>query len=456
MSQEKAFRRRHPRQRSRIRQTPLHVERLEPRTLLASAVLGDYQLLIVAGDPNGDPPDSPDNRIDPNTANSPFAGVGSLEIRGRTGVGGCSGTAITPRHVLTAAHCVDWNLNGKVDPGGDPFEVIFHLNLDTDTPADETDVNIASTNWFLHPDISFHAVGGGGFHDDLAVVELSASLPAGVPFYELYRGDVLGQTITMVGYGDSGDGLSGFYISGSPTVKRVGFNVVDVVQGQDDSEAPEANELWRADFDHPTDTSLNLFGGPSLGNDLEATIGFGDSGGPAFVLVGTNSKKASSYQIAGVNTHVGAGLTSFFHFGSTVNGMIVPAYVDWIHSILAAGGSAPASGGSAAAGISGSGLRLSSNFASGIAADAAIAAFVEWPSAAVRPVLTPASERARIALVLPTPLRPLDLDAVDRFFTAAKREEQLSPTKRSESKEGVVGHDERWLTDWTLFPQSDV
>jgi hypothetical protein len=36
--------------------------------------------MIVAGDPNGTPADSPENRVDANTADSPYAGVGSLKI----------------------------------------------------------------------------------------------------------------------------------------------------------------------------------------------------------------------------------------------------------------------------------------------------------------------------------------------------------------------------------------
>ena len=36
--------------------------------------------MVYAGDPNGTPPDSPDNRVDPNTAASPFSGGVSLAI----------------------------------------------------------------------------------------------------------------------------------------------------------------------------------------------------------------------------------------------------------------------------------------------------------------------------------------------------------------------------------------
>jgi hypothetical protein len=288
--------------------------------------------LMAAGDPNGTPPDSPDNHIDPNTADSPFAGVGVVSLaRGNNIAGGGTGVAIGPRHVLTAAHVVDLNLNGHRD-GADWDSIEFWLNLDTDSPVDQPDVIIPAVAWYIHPD-AFNP-GNAFFHDDIAVIELSTPLPAGVPFYDLYSGDLAGQTFHMVGYGRSGDGLNGFTIQGSRTIKRVGQNVADYFEGQDDHRRPEAMELWRADFDHPTDPSLNFLGGPSLGNDKESIAGPGDSGGPAFVRVGNNPGKASSYQIGGVITHGIPGLSLFGLFGSGFGGTVVSAYQDWIQTIL--------------------------------------------------------------------------------------------------------------------------
>jgi hypothetical protein len=291
--------------------------------------------LYAAGDPNGTPPDSPDHRIDPNTAASPFAGVGSIQlVRGKNlaGLGG-SAVAIGPRHVLTAAHVVDINRNGHRD-GADWDSIEFWLNLDTDSPVDRPDVIIPAAAWYIHPD-SFHPGNHFNFfHDDIAVIELSTPLPEGVPIYQLYTGDLTGQTLHMVGYGRSGDGINGLTVPGSFTVKRVGQNVADHVEGQDDRDRPEAIELWQSDFDHPTDASLNFFGGPSLGNDQETTAGPGDSGGPAFIQIGNNPDMASSYQIGGVITHAIEGLSTFGLFGSGFGGTVVSAYVDWIQGIL--------------------------------------------------------------------------------------------------------------------------
>ncbi|GAG48550.1 unnamed protein product, partial [marine sediment metagenome] len=124
------------------------MERLEDRLLLSVAVvdfvsdgplgspvevealaLADVQKLIVAGDPNGSPSDSPALRADSNTTDSPYAGVGSLRVDaagfdGYTYIG--SATAISPTHVLTAAHMFDLDDNGTIDV--DATDVTFILN----------------------------------------------------------------------------------------------------------------------------------------------------------------------------------------------------------------------------------------------------------------------------------------------------------------------------------------
>ena len=80
-------------------------------------------------------PDTPDNRIDPNTASSPFSGVVSINIRymenGEQQSFICSGALVGKRQVISAGHCVDTDGNGHyVDitkPGND-VRVLFNSN----------------------------------------------------------------------------------------------------------------------------------------------------------------------------------------------------------------------------------------------------------------------------------------------------------------------------------------
>jgi len=140
---------------------------------------------------------------------------------------------------------------------------------------------------------------------------------------------VAGQThLYMVGYGRSGDGVSGYTTGASFTVKRHGENMVDAFYGQDDARKPAANEVFRFDFDGP-DLSTNVMGGGTLGNEKETTLGGGDSGGPSFVLKdGANPALATSYLLAGVNTFTQG--TTAPDFGSLGGGINVYSYRSWI------------------------------------------------------------------------------------------------------------------------------
>jgi V8-like Glu-specific endopeptidase len=89
--------------------------------------------MIYAGDPNGTPPDSPDNRIDPNTSASPFSGVVSLYIQydDANGTEGfiCSGALVNNRDIVTAGHCVDTTGQGKlIDLNAPNSEVLAVFN----------------------------------------------------------------------------------------------------------------------------------------------------------------------------------------------------------------------------------------------------------------------------------------------------------------------------------------
>jgi hypothetical protein len=276
--------------------------------------------MIFAGDPAGLPPDTPADRVDPNTTTSPFAGVGSVAILTRRGAGTCTGTLIATQHVLTAAHCLDENDDGRVSRRDGILAVTFNLNFGSDLSH-----QIAVTEWNVHPD--FTGFNRPSVNDDVLVLKLASPAPAGVPFYSMYTG-AMDQPIVMVGYGRSGDGVTGEFESASLTIKRMGDNFPDLFFGQDDYGAAAGNEVFEFDFDGPTGTGP--LGGATLGNDRESTVGPGDSGGPSFVQL-----TAGSYAIAGINTFgVNCGAAAAPLFNSCAGGLIVSAYATWIQAVV--------------------------------------------------------------------------------------------------------------------------
>lgn len=276
------------------------------------------QSLIVSGIATGVPPDSPALRVDPNTTTSPFAGVGSVrvDVGASTYIG--TGTPLTPTHILTAAHVLDIDGNGVPDSA--PSNVVFYLNY-----GSAFSHAVTAAAFHVHP--AFTGFSNPSVHDDLAIVELSSPLPAGIPIYDILRTPLEYTTmLTLVGYGQAGYGDTGYTVGPSFSVKRAGTNSLDGVWAVDDEGTGTVFEVWYGDFDAP-DGSSGFVGGISYGNALETTLGGGDSGGPGFAFVGGDPVVYS------VNTFSFTGDTNAPLFGSGMGGMHVAAYSNWIDSV---------------------------------------------------------------------------------------------------------------------------
>jgi hypothetical protein len=300
----------------------LRVEGLEDRAVPTAGPSDDvFTPTVSAGSPKVNPADTPSDRVDANSSSSPYAGVGSIQVVTRTGSFVATGAVIGSKYVLTAAHIIDANNDGKMDRRDGTQGIYFILNSDGDVTY-----KIPVAEVHIHPD--FTGFNAPAVNDDLAILTLAEDIPADVPVYGLGSGDLpAGTEFTVVGYGRSGDGVRGYTTAASATVKRVGENVMDAFIGQDDRGRPEVNEVFRFDFDGPTGNGP--LGGPTIGNGRETTIGPGDSGAPIFE--GTTIVGVAAFT-QGANAP---------RFGSMGGGALISPYLKFINSIIHPAGETP-------------------------------------------------------------------------------------------------------------------
>jgi len=177
-----------------------------------------------------------------------------------------SGVLISPEWVLTAGHVT----GGNNYLGGGISNMTFSLTTGNGV------LHYAAAEWMTHP--GWSATQGNLFAGyDLGLVRLSQSVTT-VQAAALYLRDSLEvQPGTIVGYGATGTGLTGFQ-SGTAGTKRAGQNMID---GQGDGISISSGILF-ADFDSPGVPAEGVLGS-ALPLALEYLSAPGDSGGGLFI-----------------------------------------------------------------------------------------------------------------------------------------------------------------------------
>ena len=212
------------------------------------------------------------------TSDPAFNGVVKIELSDSTY--GSGALMFGGNYILTAAHVVT-NSAGQKMPG----TIKFYPN---------------SSNVFSLP-ISFTAAdvsivqgyvpnGGIPVPNDVAVINIHDNAPSGIAGYELYRSsNEIGQSFTMVGFGQTGNGTNGAD-SSTGGIKRIGINTFEAT-GADVNQPALFKDLV-FDFDDGTPAGnelLNRYGVPSTTGETSSNILIetdsapGDSGGPGFL-----------------------------------------------------------------------------------------------------------------------------------------------------------------------------
>ena len=312
-------------------------------------------LLITNGEP-----------FDPIYANAPGNpefknGVGSIFVEFESIPAGgfiCTASAITPTHILTAAHCLR---NG-------PTDAIRNIRFILPSEG----LILATVGFSVNPEFDFFEPIVGAFaQGDVAVVELAEPLPANIEIYELYTSaDELKKETQHYGHGRSGVGETGATGDADFFYARTGKNQYDetfealfapgfdqLIHDFDSGKGKnDAVPFWySAKFNCPANGANGKAFKCTVAREgnrhtdtgfkkLEVGVAPGDSGGPGFIDGKIAGVHSFGFTYSGCEQYTNApdatcGLDS--SYGEMSGDARVSTYAGWINAQVSGGVSTP-------------------------------------------------------------------------------------------------------------------
>lgn len=237
-----------------------------------------------------------------------------------------SGTLITDRWVLTAAHV-------GLGPGSQAASRRFVI----DGVEYGIEQVITDPEWDS-------GVGIPGGHD-LKLIKLDAPVtgitPATLTDGSFNNTNVIGEVATYVGYGTAGDGLTGAAVTrdGSEGTARAGRNTLDqageTFNTQSGNLTYDDNIIF-ADFDNPGSPNTYNTYGSATANSLEFLPAFLDSGGGVFVGVGgSNAPTLVAVTSTVIFLNIDNTADNGFEYGDLVGATLISADdLVWINDAI--------------------------------------------------------------------------------------------------------------------------
>ena len=203
-------------------------------------------------------------------------------------INGCTAARVGPRHIITAAHCVQNRINGRgfhnVRDGFRPGDLLRITNSKTFVAGTFFFRQIASAT--MHPSWTQACTGGcpnnlatlWPYPPDIAVIRVTSDLPSGIPMAKIdARPIARNERMTILGYGCE----TSLNNPGTSVQRRLKF------------ERLRSQTPLNSAMQHEYIASPGMSQNPS-----EASLCFGDSGGPVY-----RGWSRSGTKIVGINAY---------------------------------------------------------------------------------------------------------------------------------------------------------